>query len=615
MDNWADPRRMTSDYIKKEAIKKRFQSSEILKNINCLDEWESRKAYIKGKLYEAIGGLPEKAPLNAVTVSKIEKRYYIIENIILHPLPGIPLNLNLYLPLNVVYPVPAVIFATGHSSKADAVHQYPVQGLVRKGYAVATFDCYGRGERIPGNEHYDVGVLSWLNRNNMLRYFINDNIRVLDYLGTRKEIDSGNIGCTGTSGGGHTTIFHAALDERVKCAVPVCTVASFTDYILIDYPGCPEYYPNGLLGAGIDIQDIISLIAPRPFMFIGGGRDIINCMPSMMQSCEHAARIYKLYGNEENIVYHIDENAGHGYNCNMRTAMYDWMDRHLSPGYLGNFTDLMENDNEVLADRSDIEFLKDNGSSLSEYEFGMLEHNKRNWKADYGKDLLEKLLGLGGKAVSYRCIEYKIRCMGLFNAAEAVIETENGIFVPMVIIYPLNASESKGVFLVFTDDGKDALTSPNTFSEEYKNGYVVVAADLRGMGSSSFKRNLWDQWSFCSADRTNAGGAVALGYPIAGQRVYDATAVYRFVSDKYNCGNPVKVYGDGNISVVARLFSLLNGIKDVKIYSEIIPYEKLMKAQRELMKKDDKNPIDEKCYIYRYADIVPGILKYFDLSI
>ena len=46
-------------------------------------------------------------------------------------------------------------------------------------------------------------------------------IRALDYLQSRPEVDGERLGVTGRSGGGAYSWWIAALDERIKVAVPV----------------------------------------------------------------------------------------------------------------------------------------------------------------------------------------------------------------------------------------------------------------------------------------------------------------------------------------------------------------------------------------------------------
>ena len=45
--------------------------------------------------------------------------------------------------------------------------------------------------------------------------------RAIDYLVTRRDLDATRIGATGRSGGGMTTFFLAALDDRIVASAPV----------------------------------------------------------------------------------------------------------------------------------------------------------------------------------------------------------------------------------------------------------------------------------------------------------------------------------------------------------------------------------------------------------
>ena len=49
-----------------------------------------------------------------------------------------------------------------------------------------------------------------------------ENMRAVDYLLTRPEVDGDKIGITGASGGGNQTMYAGAWDKRFKCVVPVC---------------------------------------------------------------------------------------------------------------------------------------------------------------------------------------------------------------------------------------------------------------------------------------------------------------------------------------------------------------------------------------------------------
>lgn len=93
--------------------------------------------------------------------------------------------------------------------------------LARWGYVTLSIDLICDGERIPeGYGRYDtrwfyeerpgwsaVGKNTW------------DTMRAVDYLCTLDFVDPGRIGCIGHSLGGHSTLFAAAFDGRIACAV------------------------------------------------------------------------------------------------------------------------------------------------------------------------------------------------------------------------------------------------------------------------------------------------------------------------------------------------------------------------------------------------------------
>src|SRR5204863_3045237 len=61
-----------------------------------------------------------------------------------------------------------------------------------------------------------------------------DAIRALDVLTSQPEVDPERIGFTGESGGSNTTYWIAAVDPRVKLAVPVSSVTTFDYWIRND---------------------------------------------------------------------------------------------------------------------------------------------------------------------------------------------------------------------------------------------------------------------------------------------------------------------------------------------------------------------------------------------
>ena len=62
-------------------------------------------------------------------------------------------------------------------------------------------------------------------------YLVEDQ-RALDILCARPEVDASRIGCAGLSGGGMRTVFLGGLDDRIRCAIAVCFMTTWRDFLL-----------------------------------------------------------------------------------------------------------------------------------------------------------------------------------------------------------------------------------------------------------------------------------------------------------------------------------------------------------------------------------------------
>ena len=100
-------------------------------------------------------------------------------------------------------------------------------------------------------------------------------IRGIDYLQSRPEVDGERIGVTGRSGGGAYSWWVAALDERVKAAVPVAGITSMRNHVV---DGCVEGHCDcmyQLNSQGWDFAMISSLVAPRALLISNTDKDRI----------------------------------------------------------------------------------------------------------------------------------------------------------------------------------------------------------------------------------------------------------------------------------------------------------------------------------------------------
>jgi len=137
-----------------------------------------------------------------------------------------------------------------------------------------------------------------------------DTMRLIDWAATREEIDTSRIAITGNSGGGATSLFTAACDERISVVVPSSYFCTFQGSIgSISHCAC-NYVP-GVLQLG-EMYDIAGLIAPRSFRAIAGVQDPIFPIDQVRRSFEHLRRIYAAAGSPDNCdLYEAD--GGHRY--------------------------------------------------------------------------------------------------------------------------------------------------------------------------------------------------------------------------------------------------------------------------------------------------------------
>lgn len=159
------------------------------------------------------------------------------------------------------------------------------------------------------------GVLLW------------DDIRTLDYLASRPEVDRNRLGCVGLSVGGYRSFLLAALDERIKAAVDVGWMTSFASQIkshVINTVGL-TFHLVGLYRY-LDLPDLAALIAPRSLMVINGSQDRLFAPEGVKSAHEKIERIYRKAGALDHQRCRLFD-APHEFNLDMQAEAFDWLKR------------------------------------------------------------------------------------------------------------------------------------------------------------------------------------------------------------------------------------------------------------------------------------------------
>ncbi len=137
-----------------------------------------------------------------------------------------------------------------------------------------------------------------------------DLMRLIDYAATRPEIDTSRVAVTGNSGGGTTSLFAAALDERISAAVPGSYFCTFLGSIG-SIRHCTCNYVPGIMELA-EMADVAGLIAPRPLLIVNGEQDPIFPADATRAAFDATRQIYAAAGAPDACQLYFGD-GGHRY--------------------------------------------------------------------------------------------------------------------------------------------------------------------------------------------------------------------------------------------------------------------------------------------------------------
>ena len=247
------------------------------------DQWLVRRNELRREILTVLGIddlVPPTWDLAVRPQGIIQRDSYRIERLTFESYPGMAISAVLYLPEGIEGHVPGIVSISGHtavSKAADYVQQRNVN-LALRGCVVLAYDYYGYGDRRTGDDPvrptgangHGICTFSHTQRS-ATSLEVLDAIRAVDVLAARPEVDPEQIGFTGESGGGNSTYWIAAIDPRVKLAVPVSSVTSFDYWIRTDANWDWHQRPPGIRRIA-DIGTLLALHAPNPLVVISSKR-------------------------------------------------------------------------------------------------------------------------------------------------------------------------------------------------------------------------------------------------------------------------------------------------------------------------------------------------------
>jgi dienelactone hydrolase len=302
--------------------------------------WEAEKGEQRRQLAEMLGldPLPDRTDLNVVKTGEFEHEGIVVEKLHFQSRPGLYVTANLYRPKAVTKPLPTVLYVCGHavvvkggvSMGNKAGYEHHGTWYAKHGFVCLIIDTVQLGE-IRGEHHgtYRFGKWWWMARGYTPAGVETwAGMRALDYLETRPEVDRTKFGVAGRSGGGAYSWFIAALDERIKCAVPTAGITDLRNHVV---DGCVSGHCDCMFFVNTyrwDYDQLAALVAPRPLLVTNTDKDRIFPVDGVFRIYQSTRRLYKMLGEETNIGLHIAEGPHQDLHP-LNVGEFHWMMRHL----------------------------------------------------------------------------------------------------------------------------------------------------------------------------------------------------------------------------------------------------------------------------------------------
>lgn len=304
------------------------------------ENWPARQAEMRHQLQRMLGldPWPARSDLQPVITGTVKGDGYVVEKLHFQSAPGLYVTGDLYRPAKVTAPLPTILYVCGHANVVEGGvsmgnktgYQHHGSWFARHGYVCLIIDTIQLGE-IRGEHHgthskgrwwwpargyTPAGVEAW------------NGIRALDYLETRPEVDKTKFGVTGRSGGGAYSWWIAALDERIKVAVPTAGITTMKNHV---HDGAIEGHCDCMFMVNTerwDFDRVAALVAPRPLLIANTDSDSIFPLDGVVEVFNRTRALYRTLGKEGNVGLHIAEGP-HKDTQPLNFGTFNWINRWL----------------------------------------------------------------------------------------------------------------------------------------------------------------------------------------------------------------------------------------------------------------------------------------------
>lgn len=309
-------------------------------------DWDVRRAHILAHFQDVAGSFPggeRRVPLDVRVVSIDRERGFVRKKITFAAEPGDRVLAWLLVPDRVGPDHadrrrPAVLCLhqtvaigkdepVGLGGNPDLAY---ARELALRGYVAIAPDYPGFGEyRI---DVYKLGYASATMK------AIWNNARAVDVLAGLDEVDAQRIGVIGHSLGGHTAIFTALFEPRIRVVVSSCGFNAFGYYYKGNIAGwshkgymprLADRYGLDLARVPFDFPELIGALAPRAFFTNSPLHDANFNVEGVRAAIDAARPVYQLLGVPDRLIAEYPD-AQHVFPPAVRAHAYEFLDRRLT---------------------------------------------------------------------------------------------------------------------------------------------------------------------------------------------------------------------------------------------------------------------------------------------
>ena len=296
------------------------------------------------ELWSLLGDLPwQHTPAAPKLVSTEKHEGYTLQRLVLDLNGFEPVPALLLVPDKRQSPAPGMLYIHWHGGMYDLGKEQLLRGVdvqpayaaecAKKGVVTLAIDSWCFGERkheADGKTGEEDAFKLMLWRGQVLYgMMMFDEVRALDYLAARPEVDPQRLGVMGMSMGATKAWWLAALDPRVRLCIDVCCLTDYEEFIKAHAlkEHAIFYYVPALL-KHFQTSEINELIVPRPRLSVNGSRDPLTPPAGVEKVRDHLLPLYRKYGKESDCRIELYDCA-HQELPEMRKVILEWMDSKL----------------------------------------------------------------------------------------------------------------------------------------------------------------------------------------------------------------------------------------------------------------------------------------------